>query len=117
MGHERADGGEDLDGHLASGRSGPACGGIFLSLPGMRSILRRMTTTNAGRYVWFELLTTDPGGAIAFYADVVGWKTEAWAGADYTMWLASQGPVGGVSVLRDGKFVDGVFPGVGLLAK
>jgi predicted enzyme related to lactoylglutathione lyase len=60
-----------------------------------------MITTNAGRYVWFELLTTDPKGAIAFYGDVVGWKTEAWASGDYTMWLAGQGAVGGVSVLPE----------------
>jgi hypothetical protein len=61
-----------------------------------------MSATNIGRFVWYELLTTDPASAKDFYPDVVGWKTEAWgANADYTMWLADQGPVGGVSALPD----------------
>ncbi len=59
-----------------------------------------MTDTNIGRYVWYELLTTDRQGAIDFYTDVVGWKTQAWEG-DYTMWVAEQGPVGGVSMLPE----------------
>jgi predicted enzyme related to lactoylglutathione lyase len=25
--------------------------------------------------MWHELLTSDPGAAATFYADVVGWKT------------------------------------------
>ena len=35
-----------------------------------------MNKSNTGRFVWYELLTTDPKAAIAFYADVVGWKTQ-----------------------------------------
>ena len=58
-------------------------------------------TTTHGRYVWFELLTTDPKAAIDFYTDVVGWKTEAWESADYSIWLGSQGPVGGVTLLTE----------------
>ncbi|MEO6774817.1 MAG: VOC family protein [Kofleriaceae bacterium] len=57
--------------------------------------------TNTGRFAWYELLTTDPRGAIAFYTDVLGWKTEPFAGGDYTMWVASQGPLGGVTQLPD----------------
>jgi len=57
--------------------------------------------TNTGRIVWYELLTTDPKRAIAFYADVVGWKTQPWETRDYTMWVASQGPLGGVTPLPD----------------
>jgi uncharacterized protein len=60
-----------------------------------------MTDTNIGRFVWYELLTTDPKAAIAFYSDVVGWKTQAWENGDYTMWVGSQGPLGGVSVLPE----------------
>jgi len=55
--------------------------------------------TNTGRLVWYELLTTDPKGAIAFYTEVVGWKTQPWESGDYTMWVASQGPLGGVTQL------------------
>jgi predicted enzyme related to lactoylglutathione lyase len=58
--------------------------------------------TNTGRYVWYELLTSDPKGAIDFYTDVVGWKTQSWENnPDYTMWVASQGPLGGVMTLPE----------------
>jgi predicted enzyme related to lactoylglutathione lyase len=60
-----------------------------------------MTDTNTGRLVWYELLTTDPKEAMAFYSHVVGWKTEAWGNDNYTMWLGSQGPLGGVTLLPD----------------
>lgn len=52
----------------------------------------------SGRIVWYELLTTDPRDAIAFYTAVAGWTTERF-GADYTMWVGSQGPLGGVTEL------------------
>ena len=57
--------------------------------------------TNTGRFVWYELLTTDPKGAMAFYTEIVGWKTQAWEQGDYTMWVGSQGPLGGVTPLPD----------------
>jgi uncharacterized protein len=57
--------------------------------------------SHQGRLVWYELLTSDPRGAIAFYTEVVGWKTQAWDKGDYTMWVASQGPIGGVTQLPD----------------
>ncbi|HEY0478441.1 MAG TPA: VOC family protein [Kofleriaceae bacterium] len=56
---------------------------------------------NSGDLVWYELLTSDPKAAIAFYTDVVGWKPEAWGTADYTMWVASHGPLGGVTLLPE----------------
>lgn len=55
--------------------------------------------TNNGALVWYELLTSDPKAAIAFYTEVVGWKTEAWK--DYTMFVGSQGPLGGVTQLPE----------------
>jgi predicted enzyme related to lactoylglutathione lyase len=57
--------------------------------------------TNTGRFVWYELLTTDPKQAIAFYSDVAGWKTQPFGTGDYTMWVGSQGPLGGVTALPD----------------
>ncbi|HEU4532500.1 MAG TPA: VOC family protein [Polyangiaceae bacterium] len=57
--------------------------------------------TNTGRFVWYELLTTDPKAAIAFYTEVVGWKTQAWGDSDYTMWVTGQGPVGGLSAMPE----------------
>jgi predicted enzyme related to lactoylglutathione lyase len=61
-------------------------------LPGM---------ANSGDLVWYELLTSDPKAAIAFYTEVVGWKPEAWGTAEYTMWTAAQGPLGGVTLLPE----------------
>ncbi|MDB4958473.1 MAG: doxorubicin biosynthesis enzyme DnrV [Myxococcales bacterium] len=64
-------------------------------------MLREMTKANTGRFVWYELLTSDPKAAIAFYSDVVGWKTQPFGSDDYTMWVGSQGPLGGVTLLPD----------------
>jgi predicted enzyme related to lactoylglutathione lyase len=60
-----------------------------------------MPKTNTGRFVWYELLTSDPKAAISFYTEVVGWKTQAWEKGDYTMWVGSQGPLGGVTLLPE----------------
>ncbi|MGE0548163.1 MAG: VOC family protein [Kofleriaceae bacterium] len=61
-----------------------------------------MTTSNVGRFVWYELLTTDPKGAMAFYPEVIGWKTQPFGqGGNYTMWVGSQGPLGGVTQLPE----------------
>ena len=53
-----------------------------------------------GRFVWGDLMTTDPQAAQAFYTKVAGWGTQAWDGPmPYTMWTAGAGPVGGVMQL------------------
>ena len=62
--------------------------------------------SSSGRFVWYELMTTDPKAAIAFYSEIIGWKTEPFGtpppGAPpYLMWIGSQGPVGGVTELPD----------------
>ncbi len=56
-----------------------------------------------GRFVWHELMTTDTKGAIAFYTEVIGWKTQPFNDSPdpYTMWVGSQGPLGGVMTLPD----------------
>jgi predicted enzyme related to lactoylglutathione lyase len=69
-----------------------------------------MTDTNTGRFVWYELLTIDPKAAVDFYCDVIGWKAEAWETGDYTMWVGSQGPLGGVSSLPDNAKKMGASP-------
>jgi uncharacterized protein len=66
--------------------------------------------TNTGALVWYELLTTDPKAAIAFYTKVVGWTTQAWEIGDYTMWVGSQGPLGGVTQLPDAAKAMGAPP-------
>ena len=62
-----------------------------------------MTTTdpNHGRFVWYDLMTTDPKGAIEFYTKVTGWKTQPFEGSDYMMFVSSQGPLGGVTMLPE----------------
>lgn len=55
-----------------------------------------------GNFVWYEHLTDDPRAAIAFYTEVIGWKTEPFGeDGEYTMWVGSQGPLGGVMKLPD----------------
>jgi predicted enzyme related to lactoylglutathione lyase len=69
---------------------------------------------SAGRFVWYELITKDPKAAMSFYTGVVGWKTEPFSGAPadkpYTMWLGSQGPLGGVMLLDESLTKRGVPP-------
>ena len=57
-----------------------------------------------GRFVWCDLMTSDPQAAQAFYTKVAGWGTQAWDGPmPYTMWTAAAGPVGGVMQLPDSE--------------
>jgi predicted enzyme related to lactoylglutathione lyase len=61
-----------------------------------------MTDTSArGRFVWYDLLTSDPKTAEEFYTKVAGWGTQAWDGMPYTMWTAGGQPIGGVAPLPD----------------
>jgi predicted enzyme related to lactoylglutathione lyase len=69
-----------------------------------------MNDQNTGRLVWYELLTTDPEEAIAFYSEVVGWKTQDWQDGNYTMWVGSQGPLGGVTLLPESARTMGAPP-------
>jgi len=58
-----------------------------------------MTTSN-GRFVWYDLMTTDLAGAKKFYGDLIGWKLTKWGGADYEMWTTADGKtVGGLMQL------------------
>ncbi len=61
-----------------------------------------MTAILPGRFLWHELLTSDPDAARQFYGAVVGWTTQPW-GQDqsYTMWMAGETPVGGVMLMPD----------------
>lgn len=54
-----------------------------------------------GRFLWYELHTTDPGGGIGFYGDAIGWDTQEWEGGEqpYTMFTAGEQPVAGVMEL------------------
>jgi predicted enzyme related to lactoylglutathione lyase len=53
-----------------------------------------------GRFVWFDLMTTDPALAPGFYSHVTGWGTAQFPGpTPYTMWTSNGGPLGGVMKL------------------
>lgn len=58
-----------------------------------------------GSFVWYDLLTPDPKAAVRFYASIAGWKIQPFgdqSGPDpYSMWVGSQGPLGGVMILPE----------------
>ena len=41
-----------------------------------------MTDVPRGRFVWFDLLTTDTDAGIQFYTDLMGWGTAQWKGSE-----------------------------------
>ena len=70
------------------------------------------SASDPGRFVWYELLTTDSEEAKAFYPDVTGWTTQPFEGGmgPYTMWVGGQGPMGGVTELPDAALRLGARP-------
>jgi len=56
-----------------------------------------------GRFVWYELMTTDMEAAKAFYAGVVGWGTQdaSMPGMPYTLFTAGTASVSGVMDLPE----------------
>lgn len=56
-----------------------------------------------GRFVWYELLTTDMPSAAAFYADVVGWAVKDASSPElaYTLLTAGNAPVVGLMNLPE----------------
>lgn len=65
-----------------------------------------MSTSARGRFVWYDLMTTDQEKAIDFYSEVVGWTTEDWPNAPqrYAMWKPAKGGMigGSVQIPREG---------------
>lgn len=50
-----------------------------------------------GRFVWHELMTRDVAGARKFYANLTGWKAQAWPlDPTYTVCTSSVGPTAGM---------------------
>ena len=55
-----------------------------------------------GRFVWYDLMTTDPDAAADFYGKVAGWASVPFEGGPqeegkgpYMMWMAGERPIGG----------------------
>jgi predicted enzyme related to lactoylglutathione lyase len=46
-----------------------------------------------GRFVWYELLTSDPDAATGFYTELIGWGTAEWGEGEnpYVMWTSLTG--------------------------
>ncbi|MEJ7926082.1 VOC family protein [Sphingobium sp. AN641] len=61
-------------------------------------------TDRAGKFFWYELMTSDPDAAIAFYGDVVGWSVTPFGGGDpngdvYHVVSSAHGGVGGIMAI------------------
>jgi uncharacterized protein len=65
-----------------------------------------------GRFVWYELITTEPEAAKSFYAGVVGWDTGevSMPGTTYTLFSVGDVPVGGLMSLPKDAINSGVKP-------
>lgn len=62
-------------------------------------------------FIWYELATTDPAAARAFYRTVVGWEMQAFGGgADYTVLDAGDGQIGGIMALPAEARATGLGP-------
>ncbi|KLE35158.1 VOC family protein [Aurantiacibacter luteus] len=73
--------------------------------------------TDRGAFIWYELMTPDPGGAKAFYDAVVGWDVQSDGqampnGSEYRMIGRSDGGnAGGVLTLTEAMQAGGARPG------
>ena len=65
-----------------------------------------------GRFLWYELATTDAAAATAFYAGVVGWGTQdaSAPGAAYTLFTAGEVAVAGLTALPAEARTMGALP-------
>lgn len=63
-------------------------------------------------FFWYELMTSDPKAAEAFYARVVGWTSKTWPGSmPYTIMSAGERGVGGIMGIPDEAKACGAQPG------
>lgn len=61
-------------------------------------------TSMIGKFFWYELMTSDPQAALAFYGDVVGWTHAAFGGdlgEPYHVVSGSAGPLAGIMAIPD----------------
>ena len=52
-----------------------------------------------GRFAWYDLVTTDIDAAIAFYAEIAGWRTQEWEGqstSEYRLLTLNGVPIGDI---------------------
>jgi predicted enzyme related to lactoylglutathione lyase len=65
-----------------------------------------------GNFCWYELMTTDPVAAAAFYTNVVGWRAEdsGLPGMDYTIVRMDETGIGGIMAVPDEAAKAGARP-------
>jgi predicted enzyme related to lactoylglutathione lyase len=67
--------------------------------------------TVRGRFVWHELLTSDPEAAQKFYPQISGWKIQRWdKDSNYSMFVGPNGPIGGALKLPEQAMGTGEQP-------
>jgi predicted enzyme related to lactoylglutathione lyase len=72
-----------------------------------------------GKFVWYELMTTDMAGAEAFYKSIVGWSAAdaGMPGMAYTIFSAGESRIGGLMALPEAARQAGARPGwIGYIA-
>src|SRR4029453_2098721 len=53
-----------------------------------------------GRFLWYELLTSDTAAAKDFYTKAIGWGSQPFPGPiEYQVWMNGEAPVGGLMAL------------------
>jgi predicted enzyme related to lactoylglutathione lyase len=72
-----------------------------------------MMSGSASRFVWYELMTTDPASARDFYGKVIGWGAREAMPAphQYTLFTLDGGEVAGLMALPDEARTAGARPG------
>jgi predicted enzyme related to lactoylglutathione lyase len=64
-----------------------------------------------GQFVWHDFVTAEPQAAINFYPKFVPWKTQSWElEENYTLWVAKNGPIGGIMPLSTAASSSGAKP-------
>ncbi len=74
-----------------------------------------MLSATHGRFIWYDLMTTDQSAAIDFYTKVIGWTTQAWEGPipdtiAYSMWMQGETEMGGLMDQPEGARAMGAPP-------
>jgi uncharacterized protein len=70
-------------------------------------------STVRGRFLWHELMTTDPPQAAAFYGKALGWGNTPWTGpteTPYTILMNGDAPVAGTMALPEAARAAGTPP-------
>lgn len=69
-------------------------------------------STPTGAFVWYELMTSDPDAAAAFYAKVVGWTAadSGMPGMKYTLVNAGPDQIGGIMAIPEAAASAGAQP-------